>query len=110
MALGGKGSRRIVVDSTAYRWRLRCRPTYFQGLCWTPCSFAVEHAVDAVGTTLVVTTNQPHASNWIGREAPPVLPSDVAQAIERAHREGWSPTAPGSPFHLDLSAGFTPSP
>ncbi|MDH6451831.1 MULTISPECIES: hypothetical protein [unclassified Streptomyces] len=109
MALGRKGSRRIVVDSTAYRWRLRRRPTYFQGLCWTPCSFAVVHA-DAVGTMLVVTTNQPHASNWIGREAEPVLPSDVAQAIKRALREGWSPTAPGSPFHLDLSADFKPSP
>lgn len=46
MALGRRGSRRIVVDGTAYRWRLRRSPTYFQGL----------------------------------------------------------------PFHLDLSAGFTPSP
>ena len=109
MALGRKGTRRIVVDSTVYRWRLRRRPTYFQGLCWAPCSFAVEHT-DATGTTLVVTTNQPHASNWIGREAKPVLPSDVAQAIERALREGWAPTVPGSPFHLDVSAGFTPSP
>ncbi|MFE4256007.1 hypothetical protein ACFRU3_42535 [Streptomyces sp. NPDC056910] len=109
MALGRKGARRIVVDDTAYRWRLRRRPTYFQGLTWSPCTFAVEHA-DTPGTTLVVTSNQPHLSNWIGREARPVLPSDVAQAIERALREGWSPTAPGSPWHLDLSAGFTPSP
>ncbi|MFD9317007.1 hypothetical protein ACFWDQ_04715 [Streptomyces sp. NPDC060053] len=109
MALVCKGSRRIVVDGTAYRWRLRGRPTYPQGLAWSPCTFAVEHA-DTPRTTLMVTTNQPHLSNWIGREAKPVLPSDVAQAIERALREGWTPTAPGSPFHLDLSAGFTPSP
>ncbi|MPY54851.1 hypothetical protein [Streptomyces acidicola] len=109
MALGRRGARRIVVDGTAYRWRLRRRPTYFQGLAWSPCTFAVEHA-DTPGTTLVVTTNQPHLSNWIGREARPVLPSDVAQAIERALREGWTPTAPGSPCHLDLSGGFTPSP
>lgn len=32
MALGRRGSRRIVVDGTAYRWRLRRSPTYFQGL------------------------------------------------------------------------------
>jgi hypothetical protein len=109
MALGRKGARRIVVDGTAYRWRLRRRPTYFQGLVWTPCTFAVEHA-DTPGTTLVVTTNQPHLSNWIGREPKPVLPSDVAQAIECALRDGWAPTAPDSSFHLDLSAGFTPLP
>jgi hypothetical protein len=83
MALGRKGARRIVVDGTVYRWRLRPRPTYFQGLAWSPCTFAVEHA-DTPGTTLVVTTNQPHPSNWIGREARAVLPADVAQAIERA--------------------------
>jgi hypothetical protein len=109
MALGRKGARRIVVDGTAYRWRLRRRPTYFQGLVWSPCTFAVEHA-DAPGTTLVVTTNQPHPSNWFGREAKSVLPSDVARAIQLALGEGWAPTAPGSPFSLDWSAGFTPSP
>ncbi|GAA3776579.1 hypothetical protein [Streptomyces chiangmaiensis] len=109
MALGRKGSRRIVVDGTAYRWRLRRRPTYFQGLSLTPCTFAVEHA-DAPGAMLVVTTNQPHPSNWFGREAKPVLPSGVGQAIQLALREGWIPTAPGSPFRLDQSAGFTPSP
>ncbi|MCX5332659.1 hypothetical protein [Streptomyces sp. NBC_00140] len=109
MALGRKGARRIVVDGTAYRWRLRRRPTYFQALAWTPCTFAVEHA-DVPGTTLVVTTDQPHPSNWFGREAKPVLPSDVARTVQLALREGWTPTAPGSPFHLNLSTGFTPSP
>ncbi|WP_405863480.1 hypothetical protein [Streptomyces sp. NBC_00005] len=108
MALGGKGARRIVVDGTAYRWRLRRRPTYFQSLAWSPCTFAVEHA-DTPGITLVVTTNQAHPSNWFGREAKPVLPSDVAQAIKAALGESWTPTAPGSPFHLDQSASFTPS-
>ncbi|MFF3653941.1 hypothetical protein [Streptomyces olivochromogenes] len=109
MALSRKGTRRIVVDGKAYRWRLRRRPTYFQALSWTPCTFAVELA-DAPGTTLVVTTNQPHASNWFGREAKPVLPSDVARAIELALQQGWAPTAAGVPFRLDWSAGFVPSP
>lgn len=44
MALVRKESRRIVVDGTAYRWRLRGRPTYFQRLSWSPYTFAVEHA------------------------------------------------------------------
>ncbi|MEV7288248.1 hypothetical protein AB0O01_27405 [Streptomyces sp. NPDC093252] len=108
MALVRRGSRRIVVDGTAYRWRLRSRPTYLQGLVWSPCMFAVEHA-DTPGTTLVVTTDQPHSGNWCGRQAEPVLPSDVAQAIQLALHQGWTPTGPGSPFHLDRSAGFRPS-
>ncbi|MEU2928870.1 hypothetical protein ABZ636_28040 [Streptomyces sp. NPDC007251] len=108
MALGRKGSRRIVVDGTSYRWRLRPRPTYGQGLCWWPCTYAVEHA-EHPGTTLVVTTNQPHASNWLERPSNPVLPSDVAAAITAALQHGWVPTRAGSPFHLDQSAGFSPS-
>ncbi|WUP91606.1 hypothetical protein OHT77_24125 [Streptomyces sp. NBC_00252] len=107
MALVRKGSRRIVVDGMVYRWRLGGRPTYFQGMAWSPCTFAVEHA--APGVTLVVATDQPHSNNWFGREAEPVLPSGVAAAVRLARREGWTPTAPGSPFHLDQSAGFTPS-
>ncbi len=108
MALVRNGSRRIVVDGTVYRWRLRGRPTYCQGLAWSPCTFAVEHA-DIPGAALVVTTDQPHPSNWIGREAEPVLPSGVAAAVRLALREGWSPTVPGSAFHLDQSVGFTSS-
>lgn len=46
----------------------------------------------------------------LAHEAKPVLPSDITHAIERALREGWTPTAPGSPFHLNLSTGFTRSP
>ncbi|MFF8727889.1 hypothetical protein ACF073_15555 [Streptomyces sp. NPDC015171] len=109
MALGRKGARRIVVDGTAYRWRLRRRPTYSQGLAWSPCTFAVEHA-DSPGTTLVVTTDRPHPGNWLGRETAPVLPSTVTRAITLALSQGWTPPLPGSPFHLDLPTGFTPSP
>ncbi|MFF9773102.1 hypothetical protein ACF1HJ_05395 [Streptomyces sp. NPDC013978] len=109
MALARKGSRRIVVDGTVYRWHLRGRPTYVQGLAWSPCTFAVERA-DTQGATLVVTTDRPHLSNWIGREAEPVLPSHVAAAVRLALHEGWTPTAPGSAFHLDQSASFTPTP
>jgi hypothetical protein len=57
----------------------------------------------------VVTTDQPHPSNWFGCEAEPVLPSGVAAMVRLALTEGWIPTASGSAFHLDRSAGFTPS-
>jgi hypothetical protein len=53
----------------------------------------------------VVVTGHPHPGNWLRRKAKPVLPSDVTHAIERALREGWTRTAPGPPFHLDVSTG-----
>ncbi|MBC9711679.1 hypothetical protein H9Y04_03740 [Streptomyces sp. TRM66268-LWL] len=105
MAIGRKGSRRLVVDGTAYRWRLRRRPTYDQALCGTPCTYAVQDEATP-GTTLVVTTSQPHANNWFGAPSSPVLPSDVSAAITSALAQGWHPTRPGSPFHLDQSDGF----
>ncbi|MCX4825680.1 hypothetical protein OG883_38715 [Streptomyces sp. NBC_01142] len=108
MALLKKGSRRITVDGTTYRWRLRGRPTYDQGLVWSPLTYAVEHA-ETPGTTLVIATNQPHPSNWFGTRANPVLPSDVADSIRTAHANGWTPERPGSPFHLDQSEGFLSS-
>lgn len=42
MALVRKGSPRIVVDGTVYRWLLRGTPTCCQGLDWSPCMYAVE--------------------------------------------------------------------
>lgn len=105
MALVSKGSRRIVMDGRAYRWRLRGRPSYGQALCETPCTYAVED-YDRPGKTLVVTTDQPHSSNWFGRPAKPVLPADVARAIRLAVEGGWDPAGCGAPFVLDHSAGF----
>ncbi|QIP82779.1 hypothetical protein GLX30_00280 [Streptomyces sp. Tu 2975] len=108
MALARKGSRRITVDGAAYRWRLRGRPTYDQGMVWSPLTYAVEIA-DGPGTTLVVTTDQPHPGNWLGRTAAPLLPSHVADSIRTARADGWTPGGPGSPFRLDRSQGFVPS-
>ncbi|MFF3215451.1 hypothetical protein ACFYYB_33055 [Streptomyces sp. NPDC002886] len=108
MALVKKGSRLITVDGTTYRWRLRGRPTYDQALVWAPLSYAVEHA-ETPGTKLVITTNQPHPSNWFGTQGSPILPAQVADSIRTALTAGWKPENPGSPFHLDQSAGFVSS-
>ncbi|MEV4683657.1 hypothetical protein [Streptomyces kurssanovii] len=107
MALARKGARRITVDGAAYRWRLRGRPTYGQGMVWSPLTYAVELA-EGPGTTLVVTTDQPHPGNWVGRTAAPLLPAHVADSIRTARAGGWTPGAPGSPFRLDRSQGFVP--
>ncbi|CAL9327173.1 hypothetical protein [Streptomyces sp. SudanB182_2057] len=76
MALNKKGSRRITVDGIEYRWRIRRKPSYMQGLCWTPLTYAVEAASGSQpGTTLVVTSGQAHPSNWVGAEAVPIRPA-----------------------------------
>jgi hypothetical protein len=108
MALVRKGSRRIIVDGVTYRWRVRRRPTYDQGLVWSPLTYAIEQA-ETSGTTLVITINQPHPSNWCEIAARPVLPAEVAATIRMAHAKGWTPDEPGSPFLLDLSQGFVPA-
>ncbi|MDR3083830.1 MAG: hypothetical protein LBV60_23430 [Streptomyces sp.] len=74
MALVKKGSRRILVDGITYRWRVRGRPTYSQGLVWSPLTYAVAH-FEHPGTTLIVTTGQPHPSNWFAASAEPILPA-----------------------------------
>ncbi len=108
MALVKKGSRRITVDGRIYRWKIRRRPTYSQALIWSPLTYAVEYA-EAPGSTLVVTTNQPHPSNWFDAPASPVLPSRVADTVRTAHDRGWAPGLPGPPFQLDQSEGFISS-
>ncbi|NUP31021.1 MAG: hypothetical protein HOU01_04820 [Streptomycetaceae bacterium] len=109
MAIAKAGSRRIVVDSVAYRWRLRGRPSYCQALGWTPCAYAVALEADP-GAVLVVLTAGPHPSNWVGRRGSPVLPSDVARAVRVALERGWEPGVAGAQFRLDLSQGFVASP
>ncbi|GHH37432.1 hypothetical protein [Lentzea cavernae] len=109
MALARKRSRRIIVDGTVYRWRVRHKPTYCQGLAWTPLSYAVEH-FDSAGTVLVVKTSQPHPSNWINAPTAPVRPADVANSIRTALAAGWSSSCPGKPFVVDQSAGFVSAP
>jgi hypothetical protein len=99
MALVRKGSRLIAVDGVVYRWRIRGRPTYGQGLGWRPLAYAVERAEKPAGTLLVL-TDRPHPGNWVGLPSNAVVPGDVAQAIRRARERGWEPDRAGPPFRL----------
>ncbi|QGL50180.1 hypothetical protein GCE86_26060 [Micromonospora terminaliae] len=102
MAINKRGSRPIVVDGKGYRWLIRRKPTYSQGLTWSPLSFAVDRT-DAPGcATLIVRSASPRPDNWMNAAASPVLPSAVASAIRQALERGWQPGHPGSPFVLTL--------
>jgi hypothetical protein len=101
MAIMKKGSRLIVVDDVTYRWRVRSKPTYCQGLGWSPLTYAVELATNP-GTTLVIKTDRPHLSNWLDLPSTPILPAEVAASIRTARSRGWAPEDTGAPFILDL--------
>lgn len=102
MSLVKKGSRLITVDGVTYRWRVRGRPTYAQGLGERPLAVAVEQ-VDGTGRVLLVNMPQDHPSNWIGGPAEPVLPSAVAAIVRQAMAEGWRSTQPGAAFDMTAS-------
>ena len=102
MAIPKKGTRRIVVDATAYRWRVRSRPTYCQGNAWGNLSFAVE-LEDAGQTTLVVEVDASRPDNWVGAPSAVITPAIVERAIRNALQRGWRPHERGSPHPLSLS-------
>ena len=103
MAIPKRGSRNIVVNGEPYRWYMRRRPTFRQGLCEEPMSFAIEHA-DANGSVLRVTLPQHHPGNWKRAAIVPIVPANVEEYIQMALARGWKPTQPGKPFTLDLMA------
>ncbi|WP_151769910.1 hypothetical protein [Streptomyces abyssomicinicus] len=108
MALHTKGSRRIVVDGTECRRRIRRQATCGQGCCGrSPLTYAVEAAGTgrAGGTVLLVTTGHPRPDNAFRAEAVPVLPADVAAAVRAARAAGWEPGRPGSAFRFPRPAG-----
>jgi hypothetical protein len=100
MALAVRGSRQIVVDGVAYRWKVRRRPSYAQLLGDSNLTFAVERRGGS-GQVLVVDTGQVRADAALfpDRDAA-VTPSRVAEAIRAALAAGWSPEKPGSPFRV----------
>ncbi|GAA0575421.1 hypothetical protein GCM10009546_42510 [Actinomadura livida] len=107
MTLAKKGSRHIVLDGSTYRWKVRGRPTYSQGLGESPLTFVVE-AADTKGALLVVSLPCAHPSNWLLLlPTGAVLPRTVSKAIRQALASGWTPTEPGPAFTLTLT---TPPP
>ncbi|GAA4188623.1 hypothetical protein GCM10022252_24200 [Streptosporangium oxazolinicum] len=102
MAIPKKGSRLISVDGTAYRWRIRHKPTYSQGNSWGPLTYAVELA-DRRGRVLLVELPCSRPDAWLGERTMTVRPTLVAATIRRALERGWDPSQAGSAFPLNLT-------
>lgn len=101
MAIPRKGSRLIAVNGTVYRWAVRAKPTYCQGLNWGRLTFAVEHA-DTPGQVLSVETQSPQLDNWLNLPGKPVTPLTVEQSVRTALATGWKPDRSDGVFRLAL--------
>ncbi|WP_197048702.1 hypothetical protein [Streptosporangium roseum] len=102
MTMPRRGSRPISVDGTAFRWRIRPRPTYCQGNGWSPLTVTVERAEEP-GRVLVVSLPCARPDNWLGERTIAVRPALVAGCVRRALEQGWNPGQPGSAFTLTVT-------
>ncbi|MBB4936074.1 hypothetical protein FHR32_000379 [Streptosporangium album] len=102
MAMPRKGSRPISVDGTAFRWRIRHRPTYCQGNGWSPLTVTVERTEEP-GRVLVVSLPCARPDNRLGERTIAVRPALVAGCIRRAIEQGWNPGQPGAAFTLTVT-------
>jgi hypothetical protein len=100
MATRKVGSRKIVVDGKAYRWRIRHRATNFQADYSDGILHVTVETYDQGGSVLVLLTDRPHPSAWGIAKVLPVTPSDIAGWIRSAIGAGWTPQRPGPPTPL----------
>jgi hypothetical protein len=98
-----KGSRRITVDGSEYRWLIRRKPTYSQANGWTPMILAISSS-EPQSSSLVVAVAATRPDAWVGAGNTAITPHAVAELIRLAVVRGWDPTSPGSPFLLDAQA------
>jgi hypothetical protein len=102
MATRKTGSRRLLVDGIAYRYRIRHRATFAQTDYSGTLHLTVELA-EQPGSVVVLDTDRPHPADCIPRPVIPVRPSDVAGWIRQALQAGWNPENPGPQLHARVS-------
>ncbi|MEU4702188.1 hypothetical protein [Nonomuraea dietziae] len=102
MAMPTKGSRPISVDGTAFRWRIRYKPTSCEGNGWSPLTITIERTEEP-GRVLVVSLPCARPDNWHGERTIAVRPALVAGCIRRAIEQGWNPGQRGSAFTLTVT-------
>jgi|GEM_PF-1242142 len=102
MTLPKKGTRSISINGVLYRWSVRRKPTYLQGIGQSHMSVAVERE-DAPQQTLRIILPVPRRDNWLLLPGYVVKPSDIARWVPKALTEGWVPHMSGAAFDLVLS-------
>ena len=99
MSIPKKGSRKITVDGTTYRWTIRRKPSYGQAIDESNLTAAVE-LYESPGTTLIVTFPFTRPDSWLTPGNKSVTPSDIKHSIIEALRKGWEPEVNGGAFQM----------
>ncbi|MBN9518035.1 hypothetical protein J0H58_05875 [bacterium] len=94
--------RRIVVDGVEYCWKFPRRPSSFDWDCWGGCAALVQLA-DHHNLGLFVRFRQHHpdVAAVAGFPVVSVVPSQIANAIQRAVAAGWRADQLGPAFGVD---------
>lgn len=98
MATRKTGSRRLVVNGVAYRWRIRKRATFSQADYGNGTLNVAVELAEQPGAVLLLYTDRPHPADWGTKQVVPILPSDVANWVQQALAAGWVPSIPGPQF------------
>jgi hypothetical protein len=98
MSIPRKGSRLLTVGEHRYRWYVRSKPTYSQGVSASPMRVAIERADVVPGRVLLVRLSVSRPDNWIEPHQTALMPALVREIITSALRDGWDPTVEGSAF------------
>jgi hypothetical protein len=101
MTIPRTGSRQLVVDGVAYRWRVRSRPTYAQALAQSGLTVAIQVS-DGSGMALHLRLPTARVDNWLHAPGYVVMPRDIERWIRFAISQGWSPSGSGPPLSLQV--------
>lgn len=102
MTIRQKHSRRICIEGIHYRWVVRDRPTYLQGVGMSNLSVAVEQT-DAPECVLRIVVPVARKDNWLLAPGYVIKPSDLSRWIPKVLAAGWEPGKRGSGFELRLT-------
>lgn len=99
MAIPKKGSRKIIVDDIEYRWRIRWKPSYGQGIGESNLTAAIE-LYENPQSPLIITFPWLRPDSWVGKTKESVTPKDIETCVKNALSQGWKPNVKGKIFNF----------
>ena len=105
MSIPTKGSRKITVDESNYKWLIRRKETYNQvDYGYEKIHVAIE-SEEKPNNTLIIYTDRPHPHDIATNEIIPVTPIDIKNWIHEAITIGWQPNKSGPQWHVIIKNG-----
>ena len=106
MAIPKKGSRKIVVNDTAYRWLIRRKATYSQIEYGNGKLHLAVELYDNPKSTLVIVTDRNHPQTFSSEDIIPITPVDIEAWIKEALHLKWLPSQKGAQFRVKIENGI----